>query len=240
MYTQCNHCNAIFRVTMKELTAAQGLLRCGECDNIFDAMKNLSQTLPEERRFVKLGTVAAVEVEEPVLIKQASTTNKPPKRFPMLKSWHSRYFLIIGLILLALLLLLQMLYISRHWLVQQPGTASITRQICKLMNCDISPPRDLRKIKLLSRNVYSHPNTPKVLTISASIQNDAAFPQPYPLIEISFLNKNNAVLALRRFQPEEYMHNFTGKLMPVGSPDELILNISDPGDEAIRFQFRFM
>ncbi|WP_308873456.1 MJ0042-type zinc finger domain-containing protein [Thiothrix subterranea] len=61
MYTQCNHCNAIFRVTMKELTAAQGLLRCGECDNIFDAMKSLSQTLPEERRFAKLGTAAAAD-----------------------------------------------------------------------------------------------------------------------------------------------------------------------------------
>ena len=36
---------------MKELTAAQGLLRCGECDTIFDAMKALSTTLPEERTF---------------------------------------------------------------------------------------------------------------------------------------------------------------------------------------------
>ena len=53
MYTQCNHCKAIFRVTMKELTAAQGLLRCGECDAIFDAMKSLSTTLPEERRFAQ-------------------------------------------------------------------------------------------------------------------------------------------------------------------------------------------
>ena len=49
MYTQCSHCRAVFRVTMKELTAAQGLLRCGECDTIFDAMKALSTTLPDER-----------------------------------------------------------------------------------------------------------------------------------------------------------------------------------------------
>ena len=54
MYTQCSHCKAIFRVTMKELTAAQGLLRCGECDAVFDAMKALSTTLPEERRFANL------------------------------------------------------------------------------------------------------------------------------------------------------------------------------------------
>lgn len=119
-------------------------------------------------------------------------------------------------------------------------TAAFTQQLCSLMNCDVIIPRDVPKINLLSRNIYSHPNTPKVLTISASIQNDAVFPQPYPLIEISFLDKNNKVLALRRFPPEEYLPNFTDKLMPVGIPDELILNITDPGDEAIRFQFRFM
>ncbi|QTR48893.1 MJ0042-type zinc finger domain-containing protein [Candidatus Thiothrix anitrata] len=58
MYTQCSHCKAIFRVTMKELTAAQRLLRCGECDTIFDAMKSLSTTLPEERRFAPTGNAA--------------------------------------------------------------------------------------------------------------------------------------------------------------------------------------
>lgn len=47
MYTQCKHCKAIFRVGMKDLTTAQGLLRCGECDNIFDAMETLSTTLPD-------------------------------------------------------------------------------------------------------------------------------------------------------------------------------------------------
>nr|WP_266097384.1 DUF3426 domain-containing protein [Thiothrix litoralis] len=225
---------------MKELTAAQGLLRCGECDNIFDAMKNLSQTLPEERRFAKLSTVIPAEIEEPIPIRPARPLEKLLKRFLNIKSWHSRYFLIIGVSALVLLLILQVLYISRNWLAQQPMTSALTQQLCALMNCDVTIPRDVRAISLLSRNIYSHPNAPKVLTISASIQNNAAFPQPYPLIEISFLDKNNKVLALRRFPPEEYMHNFTEKLMPIGVPDELILNITDPGEDAIRFQFRFM
>ncbi|QTR48891.1 DUF3426 domain-containing protein [Candidatus Thiothrix anitrata] len=69
------------------------------------------------------------------------------------------------------------------------------------LGCEIRLPRDLQKINLLSRNVYSHPNTPGVLTISLSIQNEAVFAQPYPLVEISFLDKNNNVMALRRFTP---------------------------------------
>ncbi|OQX13710.1 MAG: hypothetical protein BWK73_11365 [Thiothrix lacustris] len=240
MYTQCNHCNAIFRVTMKELTAAQGLLRCGECDNIFDAMKSLSQTLPEERRFAKLGTATAAALTDiPPRLKGSHSAARPSFQW----SWPTRisgvwWGVIIGI--LTVLLLLQVLYSSRHWLAQQPFTAKLTQKVCDFAGCNITQPRDIRKIDLLSRNIYSHPNTPKVLTISASIQNEAAFPQPYPVIEVSFLDQNNKVMALRRFPPEEYVTHFQGQLMPIGEPDELLLNITDPGEAAVRFQFRFM
>lgn len=261
MYTQCNHCNAIFRVTMKELTAAQGLLRCGECDTIFDAMKTLSPTLPEERRFAPLGVATPAPLPLPSEEESSTKFSLPRFNWRFLsgkqkslprkakistssQSTHSpsssRNFLYIGIVALSLLLLLQLLYTSRDWLAQQPITSAFAHQACAILGCDITIPRDIRKINLLSRNVYSHPNTPNVLTVSASIQNDAAFPQIYPLIEISFLDKQDKVLALRRFPPTEYIHEYAGQLMPVGVPKELLLNISDPGDEAVRFRFRFM
>lgn len=261
MYTQCNHCKAIFRVTMKELTAAQGLLRCGECDAIFDAMKSLSTTLPEERRFAQAHDVpdySSIKKPESTHIsffkkifstKPATTAAKTTssaarsrklRQKPNQQIAGSRPFLIIGTITLVLLLVLQALYFSRNWLALQPQTAALTRDICDQLGCEIAIPRDLTQLKLLSRNVYSHPNTPNVLTISLSIQNDGHFDQPYPLIEISFLNKNNKIVALRRFTPEEYVKDFNHQLMPVGVPRELVLNIADPGTEAVRFQFRFL
>lgn len=264
MYTQCNHCKAIFRVTMKELTAAQGLLRCGECDAIFDAMKNLSTTLPEERRFAHTdkpatttGISAAPETDgkefgniitdggffsKKALNPATRKTSLPRKTGSGLtrRIFSSRNFLLIGIAALALLLMLQLLYTERNWLARNPLTSALSRQACSILGCEIKIPRDVSRINLLSRNVYSHPNTPDVLTISVSIQNDAVFAQPYPLIEISFLDKNNQVVALRRFTPGEYINNFNEDLMKTGIPSELVLNISDPGEEAVRFQFRFM
>ena len=256
MYTQCSHCKAIFRVTMKELTAAQGLLRCGECDAVFDAMKALSTTLPEERRFAQLETDAlplGTQHEPHTNHPYANTSNslwqrvinkfkKPKPNYTpyQTKSAASKTWLSIGLTALALLLLLQGLYSARNWLAQQPLTATLTKQICAAVKCELETPRDVRQIHLLSRNVYSHPNTPQVLTISLSLENAADFAQPYPLIEISFLNKDNNIVALRRFTPEEYIKNYQNELMPKGKQSEVLLNITDPGESAVHFQFRFL
>lgn len=261
MFTQCNHCKAIFRVTMKELTAAQGLLRCGECNTVFDAMKALSTTLPEERRFIQIEESAPVPLPEMYEAALATPPNSiMEKIFPRKKTFSSsdaeesshsvapdnqhnkpsHKFLIIGVSALALLLIMQLLYSSRDWLARMPVTANLTQEACEMLGCTIHTPRDVSKINLLSRNVYSHPNTPGILTISLSIQNDATFAQPYPLIEISFLDQKNELVALRRFTPEEYLKNFQNGLMETGNPRELVLNISDPGQDAIRFQFRFM
>lgn len=238
---------------MKELTAAQGLLRCGECDTIFDAMKALSTTLPEERDFadadlqsIERGQNRPPDTRIRVLPDNHST--KPVRNQNRTKtskkhdfSTRSRKFLLLSLTALALLLLLQLLYSSRDWLAEQPLTATVTRNICEMIGCEIRSPRDVSQIKMLSHSVYSHPNLPNLLIISASIQNNATFEQPYPLLEISFLNSNSEVVALRRFSAEEYAGSERSEqLMPTATPEEFSVNIADPGTDAVRFQFRFL
>ena len=50
MYTQCPDCNAAFLVTADDLKRAAGKVRCGGCGNAFDALKYLSESLPETHR----------------------------------------------------------------------------------------------------------------------------------------------------------------------------------------------
>jgi predicted Zn finger-like uncharacterized protein len=47
MYTQCTHCQAVFRVTTAELTASDGNVRCGECGQVFNGLESLSVLAPE-------------------------------------------------------------------------------------------------------------------------------------------------------------------------------------------------
>jgi len=261
MYSQCDNCQAIFRVTMKELTAAQGLLRCGECGSTFDAMKSLSTTLPEDRKFVKK-TELEREVKEtpskPIKKRKiylsssdhtrtaSSTSRQHPNQAYQLrkiqKNARSTRLLVIALISLSLLLLAQILYKQKDWLAEQPITAGVTRAFCKIAGCKIEVRRDISKIEMLNRNIYSHPNEPNSLVVTASLENKASFDQPFPLIEISLLNSKSEIVALRRFTPKEYLQNKykKGMLMTSNKSIELKVHIADPGKDAVRFQFRFL
>src|SRR5690625_3285344 len=46
MYTQCSRCSTLFRVSARHLRQAQGLGRCGLCDEIFEATTSLLENLP--------------------------------------------------------------------------------------------------------------------------------------------------------------------------------------------------
>jgi predicted Zn finger-like uncharacterized protein len=46
MYTRCPQCETVFRVTPQQLQASSGQVRCGRCQEVFDAFAALSSQLP--------------------------------------------------------------------------------------------------------------------------------------------------------------------------------------------------
>lgn len=243
MYTQCSHCQAIFRVSMKEVTTAQGQLRCGECDYVFDAMDTLSSTLPNhidshvahDEQMTPASTVSLSKLK-----KKENSSEK--KRFFKRNGRGGKASLLImlGSVLLGLLLAMQVLHSYRNWFAHQPLTAKITRTFCQLTGCKITPQRDPNNISIISRNVYAHPNETDALIISASLKNKSIYQQPLPLVEVSFLNKKGDTIALRRFRPESYLSERKNKLFNSEETITFKLKIEDPGSDAIRFKFRFL
>lgn len=47
MFTQCPNCETTFQVTAKQLKAANGDVRCGECLTVFSALDNLSELIEQ-------------------------------------------------------------------------------------------------------------------------------------------------------------------------------------------------
>lgn len=246
MYTQCSHCQAIFRVSMKEVTTAQGQLRCGECDYVFDAMETLSSTLPNhiETHLADSEHTTSASAVSLSKLKKKESHSEPKGFFGFFKrvgrGGKASLLIILGSVLLTLLLTMQILHSYRNWFAHQPLTAEMTRTFCQLTGCKITPQRDPNNISIISRNVYAHPNEADALIISASLKNKSIYQQPLPLVEVSFLNKKGDTVALRRFRPESYLSERKNKLFNSEETITFKLKIEDPGSEAIRFKFRFL
>jgi hypothetical protein len=101
--------------------------------------------------------------------------------------------------------------------------------------------RDPAQIEMISRNVYTHPNASNALMVSTTLVNHASYAQPYPDVQIDFSNVRGELVASRRFEPEEYLQHDQQQpgLMQSGNPVTFGLEIRDPGQEAITYEFSF-
>jgi len=217
MYTQCNHCKAIFLVDMKEVTSTKGQLRCGECLNTFNAVDTLSTSMPE--KFQSTNSESHEESKNQI---KTSSTNIFSSKNKSAKNNSANLFL-ASLFLLTFLLAAQVLY-------QNPSLYS-----------ENIPERLPEKVEMLNYNVFAHPNEAGVLLISGSIKNNAEHAQPYPSLEVSLTDAQSNLVGFSRFPPEEYLSNTTTNttLFPISTPVSLRLKIKDPGSAATQFKFSF-
>jgi predicted Zn finger-like uncharacterized protein len=68
MHTTCTHCHTRFRLTPAQLTAAQGQVRCGECNEVFDAYEALegADVAPQMPTPILVEEEPSISAEEPV------------------------------------------------------------------------------------------------------------------------------------------------------------------------------
>lgn len=149
---------------------------------------------------------------------------------------------IAGGILLIFLLALQYIYAHREEFATYPETRGIVTGLCRITGCEIEAQRDLGAIHLLNHAVYAHPAKENALIIKALIRNRAEFSQPYPVIELVLADLNDNRVALRRFGPGEYLTDKPAEnaLMPENANIPVQLQVLDPGQNAVAFEFEFL
>ncbi len=136
----------------------------------------------------------------------------------------------------------QYLNAHRQELAAYPTLRPPLKLFCAMTGCKIYPQRNLAKIKLLSHSVYTHPSLKNALMIKASMVNQANFEQDYPIIQISLDNIKGQTIAMRRFGANEYLDDKQPhpKKMPVGKTIPIQIEVFDPGEKALGFEFEFL
>lgn len=147
----------------------------------------------------------------------------------------------LSCLLLVLALIAQIGWAQRATLVRDPATQALALRACANFDCRLPPIRDVAKLELLSRDIRPDPNAAGALTITATVRNDAAFRQPWPVVVVELTDLDNEVVAMRRFRPAEYMPDAARRadgLAPAATA-VVAFEVADPGKRAVSFRFGF-
>lgn len=253
MYTQCPACYTVFNVHTVQLAVANGAVRCGVCGRTFNAVERLVEELPEDVKL--LAAVDAPEKETPPLFRkntvvaEAAVPHPAAVYFPPangqqpVKRYHglSTSLWSIGIIALLLVFVLQYGYFMRDDLVKYAQLRPWLEHMCRLLDCRVPPRRDLSQFTILDRQVIEDPDEPGALLVDVTIENNASFAQPYPILQLTLSDMNGRVVARGHFTHRQYLiHKPALDDMPPGKPVKAHLEIVDPSKNATNFEFSFL
>ena len=247
----------IFEVSAAQLSCAAGKVRCGECRHVYMATKYLYNDLVSAR----VAMESSLDSDSPVMapppvdygylpdVDQAVQQQEVAQvTSPGLGGWDQHVFswrqAFNGLMILVLSLALggQYVWFNRDALAANDRWRPELERFCAVMKCVLPLRSDTAQLAILNRDVRQHPVAEDALLINASFENRADFAQRYPVLEISFTDTSGEPVAARRFLPSEYLDDamLQESGLPAATPVQVMLEVMDPGDQAVSYQFGFL
>lgn len=238
MQAECPFCHTVFRLTKTQLEIADGLVRCGVCHEVFNALEKDSP-VPETQ------SSQTADHASVTLFETQSKLIPDDFRIPDVYQTGSKLknmLWILAIVAGLIFLVMQYMWFNRDQLLSDESLKPWLMNICNVADCEQMAMRDISKIEMVTRNVYSHPNVNNALMVSVTMINHAKFAQPHPLLQIDFSDIRGNVVAARRFTPEEYFQIKKDNLRML-EPEQTVsfdLEIQDPGNQAMTYEFSFL
>lgn len=249
MQTECPHCNTVFRVKETELEQADGQVRCGHCLAVFTADNPYTSFQAEQHLKEPENTPIDININSLNVDTSHIVADVIPPELRAESRKNKYHFGVFSTLILTLAILagiaglfLQYAYYNRDSLVKITDLRPWLNIMCQQANCTLAPAKDLKSITLNNKNIFSHPNAKNALMISASIINQADFSQDYPVIELRFEDIRGKTIAGRRFNATEYLgvpEDQISKMQP-DIPVNINLEIKDPGNDMVSYEFEFL
>lgn len=192
-----------------------------------------------------VATEPANEKTSSVVTKSATAPIATETPANAVNPWWFRLFmlLLIGVLVAALYG-----YRNRPQLYNNPTIRPVLETGCQLLRCEVPARVALDQLRMVKKNMYSHPNIPGALIVNVSFVNDAEFDQQLPALHMVLSNRVGRTVAKRNFFPNEYMGSkaksnddnaeFSGTIA-AGQQLDVVLEVTDPGRDAQSFEFFF-
>ena len=240
---------------------ASGVVKCCLCRSIFNAKQYLTTSLPDSIAAEEKTTTAAETAElsakisaiRPTLDDVLARYNKPlinPEEelekhatLPVskVKIWN-RLADVVSCAGLIAILIAQFAFFKKDAWAQNTDYRPLVETVCELVGCSVPLRSDTALLRLLERNVRTHPDFPNAILAQVTIANEAEFEQAYPWLEFSMSNIRGQIITYRRFSPNEYLPPAGGAEagIPPYAIATITLELHDPGDDAVAYEFKFL
>jgi predicted Zn finger-like uncharacterized protein len=247
MYTRCPACHAVHAVNAAALAASSGRYRCAKCSKVSNAIECLFDELPSAGdRPPGAGELPVLGM--PIDLEAASRARREPPdgdgaeeasenageggsfRWLVRAAWISIAVAVVGFSVVRLAEFTGRPLLDREGAVEPASERQGAGQ----------PYRDLDRIHLVSRELRDHPTQPGRLRLSATIVNRAERNQPYPVIEVALQDVAGRTLLTRRLEPSDYLDTDRAAAgMAPGAYTPILVDLDDPGEQAVGFELEF-
>jgi predicted Zn finger-like uncharacterized protein len=248
METSCTRCGSRFRLTEDQLRKAYGKVRCGECGSLFNALhglKNFEGELPPgylDRLHAENAGAATAGSGETSAEERRELSLHEAMYGSERRTWFSLGPLgwFIGILLLSAVGIAQAVYYQRYQLIENPRYQQQVVNLCRVLPCAETEFASTEQIRMLERNVFTHPIANNALMVTGSFNNRAPFRQKLPDILISLFDVQGKLIANRLFTPDEYLlEDRNRRSFEPGATVQFRLEIVDPGTDALTYEFEF-
>lgn len=231
--TRCPQCGTNFKITQEQRNSHQGMVRCGHCQTVFNAVDNLYT--PPEQLALPLDLAEIDAVPAIYTVYDAPSTNAPyspsnsavsispeaaarrANDFSHLAdvyvmtaakpaSSQRTWLWALASFLLLLVVLLQTAYYLRVDIAaRMPGIKPAMLQICAVLNCAIPLPHKIDLLSIESSELEADPSKDDIITLHALLRSRAPYDLAYPNIELTLTDTQDNALARRSFSPADYL-----------------------------------
>ena len=207
--TQCPQCATQFRATPQQLRASEGWVRCGQCEQVFDAsahaVNQRAAPPPEADAIVPLRAESPAPQDEPAAPEAPVT--RPETLFsdtgpdPSGTQAHGTRYLWLGAaVLLALLLLAQWVAQEKNMLAARaPALQPALRAMCEAIGCVLEAPQSPEFLQI-EASAYD-PLGEDLYRLSLTLRNTAHWAVAHPAIELTITDASERPLVRRVLLP---------------------------------------
>lgn len=225
--TKCPHCGTHFKITQEQRQSHKGMVRCGHCNTVFNAVDNLYTEPAQLDLPLVLDDIADVPaihslydpynlIGSPVSISPEAAARRTndfshladvyitpaAKHSSPLRTW----LWALGSLLLLLVLLAQTTYFLRVEIAARlPGLKPAMVRICARLNCSIPLPQKIDLLSIESSELEADPALANIITLHALLRSRAPYALTYPSIELTLTDSQDNPLARRSFSPVDYL-----------------------------------